>query len=31
MSSSFLFAADLAKGHPGAQYRDNELRKTRFD
>jgi hypothetical protein len=23
-------AADLAKGHPGAQYRDNALSKTRF-
>ncbi len=24
-------AADLAKGHPGAQYRDNALSKARFD
>lgn len=24
-------AADLAKGHPGAQYRDNVLSKARFD
>ena len=24
-------AADLAKGHPGAQYRDNELSKARFE
>jgi phosphomethylpyrimidine synthase len=24
-------AADLAKGHPGAQYRDNMLSKARFD
>jgi len=23
-------AADLAKGHPGAQYRDNALSKARF-
>src|SRR5262249_21129920 len=24
-------AADLAKGHPGAQYRDNALSKARFE
>lgn len=24
-------AADLAKGHPGAQVRDNALSKARFD
>jgi len=24
-------AADLAKGHPGAQYRDNALSKSRFE
>ena len=24
-------AADLAKGHPGVQYRDNALSKARFD
>ena len=24
-------AADLAKGHPGAQYRDNALSKIRFE
>lgn len=24
-------AADLAKGHPGAQYRDNQLSKARFE
>ncbi len=24
-------AADLAKGHPGAQYRDNAISKARFD
>ena len=24
-------AADLAKGHPGAQYRDNALSKVRFE
>ena len=24
-------AADLAKGHPGAQYRDNALSKAQFD
>jgi phosphomethylpyrimidine synthase len=24
-------AADLAKGHPGAQYRDNAMSKARFD
>jgi phosphomethylpyrimidine synthase len=24
-------AADLAKGHPGAQYRDDALRKARFE
>ncbi len=23
--------ADLAKGHPGAQYRDNALSKARFE
>ena len=27
----FSFAADLAKGHPGAQYRDNALSKSRFE
>jgi len=25
------YAADLAKGHPGAQYRDNALSKARFE
>jgi thiamine biosynthesis protein ThiC len=24
-------AADLAKGHPGSQYRDNALSKARFE
>ena len=24
-------AADLAKGHPGAQYRDNAISKARFE
>jgi phosphomethylpyrimidine synthase len=24
-------AADIAKGHPGAQYRDNALSKARFE
>jgi hypothetical protein len=24
-----LHAADLAKGHPGAQYRDNDISKAR--
>ncbi len=27
----FHQAADLAKGHPGAQYRDNALSKARFE
>ena len=26
-----VYAADLAKGHPGAQYRDNLLGQARFD
>ncbi len=28
---TFHHAADLAKGHPGAQYRDNALSKARFE
>lgn len=27
----WLHAADLAKGHPGAQLRDNALSKARFE
>ena len=27
----FGAAADLAKGHPGAQYRDNAISKARFE
>src|SRR5438094_951546 len=31
MNSNRYFPDDLAKGHPGAQYRDNAIFKARFE